>query len=112
MTQTPGLKNQALQVGGIDSGSCAKTIEVGLQQMVGVSEASVSFAAGRLQVSYDPLLLSEITIYDRIQALGFFSSLIPARAAKPKATVVPGSGTEVAGVRVRLIGRPSTVEAG
>lgn len=71
MTQTPALKTQTLQVGGMDCGSCAKTIEVGLQQMTGVSEASVSFATGRLQVAYDPDQVSETTIYDWIQALGY-----------------------------------------
>lgn len=55
----------------MDCGSCAKTIEVGLQQMTGVSEASVSFATGRLQVSYDPHQVSETNIYDWIQALGY-----------------------------------------
>ncbi|WP_238360878.1 heavy metal translocating P-type ATPase [Iningainema tapete] len=71
MTQTPSLKTQQVQVGGMDCGSCAKTIEVGLEQIAGVSEVSVSFATGRLQVSYDPLQVSEATIYDRIKALGY-----------------------------------------
>ncbi|MBW4632347.1 MAG: cadmium-translocating P-type ATPase [Iphinoe sp. HA4291-MV1] len=64
-------KTLQVQVGEMDCGSCAKTIEVGLQQMAGVNEASVSFATGRLQVSYNPQILSETTIYDQIKALGY-----------------------------------------
>lgn len=64
-------KTLQVQIGGMDCGSCAKTIEVGLQQMAGVSEVSVSFATGRLQISYDPQQVSEKTISDRIKALGY-----------------------------------------
>jgi Zn2+/Cd2+-exporting ATPase len=71
MTQTPSIRTQALQVGGMDCGSCAKTIEVSLQQLRGVSEASVSFATEKVKVSYDPQIVSEKTIFDRIKALGY-----------------------------------------
>ncbi|MCF4965980.1 heavy metal translocating P-type ATPase [Nostoc sp. CMAA1605] len=71
MTQTPSLKTQILQVNGMDCGSCAKTIEVGLQQLRGVTEASVSFATGKVRISYNPEDLSLKTISDRIQALGY-----------------------------------------
>ncbi|MHC5762830.1 heavy metal translocating P-type ATPase [Nostoc sp.] len=65
--------SQKLQakVGGMDCGNCAKTVEVGLQQIAGVLEASVSFATERMQVSYDPQQVSEKTIYDRVKALGY-----------------------------------------
>ncbi|MEI2578067.1 heavy metal translocating P-type ATPase [Scytonema sp. PRP1] len=66
----PAKKLQA-QIGGMDCGSCAKTVEVGLQQITGVLEASVSFATGRMQVSYNPQLLSETAIYDQVRALGY-----------------------------------------
>lgn len=71
MTQTPELKTEILQVSGMDCGSCAKTIEVGLQQLSGVTEASVSFATGKVRVSYNQEHLSQKTICDRIQALGY-----------------------------------------
>ncbi|MEH2368475.1 heavy metal translocating P-type ATPase [Nostoc sp.] len=65
--------SQKLQakVGGMDCGNCAKTVEVGLQQIAGVLEASVSFATKRMQVSYDPQQVSEKTIYDRVKTLGY-----------------------------------------
>ncbi|OWY67757.1 cadmium-translocating P-type ATPase [cyanobacterium TDX16] len=71
MAQTPDLKTQMLQIGGMDCGSCAKTIEASLQQLSGVSEASVSFATGRAKVSYNPNLVSETTISERIKVLGY-----------------------------------------
>ncbi|MEA5505158.1 heavy metal translocating P-type ATPase [Halotia wernerae UHCC 0503] len=60
-----------VQIGGMDCGSCAKTIEVGLQQIIGVSEASVSFATGRSQIDYNPQVVNETKIYEQIQALGY-----------------------------------------
>lgn len=71
MTQTPLIKTQQMQVGGMDCGSCARTIEASLQQMAGVESASVSFATGRLNVSYAPQKVSETQIRDRITALGY-----------------------------------------
>jgi len=56
MTQTPSLKTQTLQVGGMDCGSCAKTIEVALQQLHGVTEATVNFTTGLLSTIHVGLL--------------------------------------------------------
>jgi Zn2+/Cd2+-exporting ATPase len=71
VTQTPSLKTHALQVTGMDCGSCAKTIEVGLQQLQGITEVSVSFATGYVKVSYNPEVVSVAEIGDRITALGY-----------------------------------------
>jgi len=71
MTQTPELKTQTLQVGGMDCGSCAKTIEVALQELHGVTEATVNFTTGKARVSYDPEILSEKSIYNQIKGLGY-----------------------------------------
>ncbi len=65
------LKTLQVQIGGMDCGSCAKTIEVALQQIIGVTEASVSFATGRSQIDYNPQAVNETTIYEQIQALGY-----------------------------------------
>lgn len=71
MGETPGLKSQSFRVAGMDCGSCAKTIEVGLSQLNGVAEASVSFTTGKVKISYDPARVSEGMIYDRIKGLGY-----------------------------------------
>ena len=71
MSQTPSLKSQQFRVTGMDCGSCAKTIEVGLQQLNGVASASVSFATEKVKVSYDSGKVSQEAIYNLIKALGF-----------------------------------------
>ncbi|OKH50272.1 copper-translocating P-type ATPase [Calothrix sp. HK-06] len=71
MSQTPSLKSQQFRVTGMDCGSCAKTIEVGLQQLDGVASASVSFATEKVKVSYDSGKVSQEAIFNRIKALGF-----------------------------------------
>jgi Zn2+/Cd2+-exporting ATPase len=72
MSQTPSLKSQQFQVAGMDCGSCAKTIEVGLQQLKGVVSASVNFATEKAKVSYDSSQISEQGICDCIKALGYY----------------------------------------
>ncbi|MBD2568685.1 heavy metal translocating P-type ATPase [Anabaena lutea] len=59
------------KIGGMDCGSCAKTVEVGLQQIAGVLQVSVSFATEKMQVSYDPQQVNEETIYNRVRSLGY-----------------------------------------
>ncbi|AFZ61160.1 cadmium-translocating P-type ATPase [Anabaena cylindrica FACHB-243] len=59
------------KIGGMDCGSCAKTVEVGLQQIVGVLQVSVSFATEKMQVSYDPQQVDEEAIYNRVRSLGY-----------------------------------------
>lgn len=84
MTQTPFIKIQQMQVGGMDCGSCAKTIKASLQQLPGVTETQVSFATGRLNVSYDPQQVNEAAICDRITALGY--TVEPAQSVTPADT--------------------------
>ena len=79
MTQTNSLKTQTLQVGGMDCGGCAGTIQASLQQLRGVAEASVSFATGKVLVSYDQGLVKEPEIINRITALGYTVDVAPAK---------------------------------
>ncbi|MBE9142385.1 heavy metal translocating P-type ATPase [Planktothrix mougeotii] len=71
MTQTPSLKTQQMQVGGMDCGSCAAKIEAGVQKIPGVAQISVSVATERLSVTYDPKQVSEQEIRDHIISLGY-----------------------------------------
>ncbi|OKH37503.1 cadmium-transporting ATPase [Calothrix sp. HK-06] len=71
MSKTPSLKSQQFRVTGMDCGSCASTVEAALQQLKGVTEVSVSFATEKVKLFYDPDLIGEQTIYDRIKALGY-----------------------------------------
>jgi Cd2+/Zn2+-exporting ATPase len=69
------------QIGGMDCGGCAKTIEASLEQMAGVTEALVSFATGRLTVTYNLQEVSETAIFDRLTALGYTAKQIPVVSA-------------------------------
>lgn len=71
MAQTPALKTQRMQVGGMDCPSCAMKIERSLLQLQGVAEISVSVATESLTVSYDPQQVSETEIQTRVKTLGY-----------------------------------------
>ena len=82
MTQTPALKTQQMQVGGMDCTGCKLKIEGSLERLPGVTEAAVTVATGRLVVSYDPEQVSEITIKERVKSLGYTIGVEQAPAAR------------------------------
>jgi Cd2+/Zn2+-exporting ATPase len=84
---TSGFETIQAQVGGMDCGSCAKTIEASLKQMPGVGKASVSFATGRLNVSYEPQQVNETAIRNRIAALGYTVDVAPSKTKSLQAQV-------------------------
>ncbi|MDX2216277.1 MAG: heavy metal translocating P-type ATPase, partial [Oculatellaceae cyanobacterium bins.114] len=71
MTQTPSLKTQQMQVGGMDCSSCAMKIEGSVEKLPGIAEVSVNVATGRMVVSYDPQEVSEVEIQNRVTRLGY-----------------------------------------
>lgn len=71
MSQTPSLKTQQMQIGGMDCSSCEMKIEAALQKLTGVAEVSVDVATGRLTISYNPQQIDERTIVDRVTSLGY-----------------------------------------
>ncbi len=71
MTQTPSLKTQRMQVGGMDCPSCEMKIETALQKLTGVAEVSVDVATERMTVSYDPIQIDEKAIAARVISLGY-----------------------------------------
>jgi len=71
MNQTPLLKTQQMQIGGMDCPSCEMKIETALQKLAGVAEVSVDVATERLTISYDPQQSDEQEIADRVIALGY-----------------------------------------
>jgi Cu+-exporting ATPase len=60
-----------LTVGGMRCAACAAGIESALRKTSGVAAAHVNFAARRAGVTYDPRLLSERDVLDRIERLGY-----------------------------------------
>ncbi|MBL1179227.1 heavy metal translocating P-type ATPase [Pantanalinema sp. GBBB05] len=73
--QTPSTQTLQAQVGGMDCGGCARTIAANLQQLPGISEATVNFASERLNVIYDPQQTSEADIIGRVTDLGYTVAL-------------------------------------
>lgn len=71
MTATSPLKSLQTKIGGMDCGSCAKTVEAGLQKLPGVTDINIVFATESLRLNYDPQQVSEKAIFDRIKALGY-----------------------------------------
>ncbi len=58
-------------VSGMDCGSCAKTIESSLGSIQGVQTATVNFASGTADVTYDPAVVKEEDLFGRVKALGY-----------------------------------------
>ncbi len=71
MAQTPLLKTQQIQVGGMDCASCAVKIETALKRLSGVAEVSVSVATERLTISYNPEYLTAAEIQNQLVSLGY-----------------------------------------
>ncbi|WP_126148360.1 heavy metal translocating P-type ATPase [Synechococcus elongatus] len=71
MTPMTLLTSQKIQITGMDCGSCAGKIEAALGRLPGISEVSVSVATGYMSVSYDQGQITELTIKEQIQNLGF-----------------------------------------
>lgn len=71
MTQTPSLRTQQMQVGGMDCASCAMKIEGSIEKLPGIAEVSVNVTMGRMVVSYDPQEVSEAEIQNRVMRLGY-----------------------------------------
>jgi Cd2+/Zn2+-exporting ATPase len=44
ITQTPSLKILPTKIRGINGGNCAKTVEAGLQNLLGIPEINLAFA--------------------------------------------------------------------
>ncbi len=82
MNQTPSLKTQQMQVGGMDCPSCEMKIETALQKLAGVTEVSVDVLTERMTISYDPQQVDEKAIADRVISLGYTIVM-----TKPKSSV-------------------------
>lgn len=90
MTSTSSPHTLQAHVGGMDCGSCAKTVEAALQKLAGVVEVNVSFPTERLGVTYDPQQVSAATIRERVIALGYTLDPI---AKQPSSSQLPAIRT-------------------
>jgi len=71
-----GLKRIRLQVDGITCAGCAEDMEKILLEKDGISEASVNYAKGIINIEYDPQILNEKDIFITVRRLGFKTKVI------------------------------------
>jgi len=60
-----------LPVTGMTCVNCAGNIERGLKELGGVEDAAVNFATEKVAVAYDPSVLNEANIVEKIRAFGY-----------------------------------------
>ncbi|AFM01418.1 MULTISPECIES: heavy metal translocating P-type ATPase [Desulfitobacterium] len=60
-----------LKITGMTCANCALTIEKGMAKLPGVKSATVNFASEKLSLDYDPSLLDEKTILEKVKDLGY-----------------------------------------
>jgi P-type Cu+ transporter len=94
------LAKQTVHVEGMSCTACVRRVEEGLKSLRGVANASVNFATSKAMVEYDPAVLDEGSIRNRIEELGYGAQLEP-RLEKGirKTSVLVGGMTCAACVR-------------
>ncbi len=70
-----------LRIAGMDCADCALKLEKGVHALPGVANCTVSFATTRLTMVYDPALVSQAEVEQRVRAMGY----AVARPAQPAA---------------------------
>lgn len=66
-----GEEKKQLKVSGMTCANCALTIEKGVGKMAGVKAANVNFASEKLNLEFDPNVVSEKEIIAKIKDLGY-----------------------------------------
>ncbi|TWH60484.1 Cu+-exporting ATPase [Desulfitobacterium sp. LBE] len=64
-------EKKQLKITGMTCANCALTIEKGMAKLPGVKAATVNFASEKLSLDYDPALLDEKTILEKVKDLGY-----------------------------------------
>src|SRR5512146_2712679 len=65
--------------------ACARTIELTLKQVPGVSEAGVNYATARATVVFDPALVRPADLVDAVRSVGYDVLSVAAPAGEPGA---------------------------
>ncbi len=65
------MENKIIKVEGMTCEHCQTTVEKGIKELQGVSSASANFQKGEARISFDPALVQEDAIKDKILALGY-----------------------------------------
>lgn len=67
----PDLKRSTLPVTGMTCANCAGNIERGTRKLKGIDSATVDLASEKLTVQFDPALIDEQSIINRVRQLGY-----------------------------------------
>lgn len=70
-TDDAGLCNARLLLGGVSCAACTWLIETTLQRMKGVHQATLNLGQSRLDICFDPALLSMSDVFARVASLGY-----------------------------------------
>ncbi len=94
------MAKSTIEIEGISCAACVRRIEQGLQSLDGVTGAVVNFALSRATVEYDPAVLDEGAIRERIEQIGYGARLSAPPESSIKTTdVIVGGMTCAACVR-------------
>lgn len=69
--EKPTSEVKQFKITGMTCANCALTIEKGMSKMPGVNTAAVNFASEKLSLEYDPELVNEKAIVEKIKDLGY-----------------------------------------
>ncbi|MEW6725113.1 MAG: cation-translocating P-type ATPase [Bacillota bacterium] len=65
------ITDDVLAIEGMDCADCATRLERAVARLPGVARAAVTFATGKMKVSYDPTLAGPETIIGQIEGMGY-----------------------------------------
>lgn len=94
-----------LAVSGMSCAACASRVEKALQQLSGVSEATVNFAAEQATVAYDPSQVTPAALVAAVEAAGYDAKVVSAEAPAEEMLSVQAEAKdrELASLRRRLV---------
>jgi P-type Cu+ transporter len=95
------LLKKSIHIAGMSCAACVHRVEQGIKTLPGVNDASVNLATSRATVEFDPLLVDEKAIADKIVDMGYEPIAPPPVEAEPlqKTTLLIGAMTCAACVR-------------
>lgn len=94
------MARKVIHVQGMSCAACVARIEQGIRSLEGVEDAAVNLATGNATVEYDPALVDEDAIKERIGEIGYETVDIEAKAGDlKKTTLLVGGMTCAACVR-------------
>jgi copper chaperone len=65
------MESKVIKVEGMSCEHCQATVEKGVRELQGVSEVSADIQKGETAVSFDPALVQEEAIKEKIRSLGY-----------------------------------------